>query len=120
MWLEDTKKKGSNGGDPGVLDGEGAYVGPCAKRAEDENIAIDEESNKLATEEDLSREFRQAENSELPKENGQSVFTDRQKKAVEDFQSKVEKISQVSEKETEIVMELEKETKNKAHQLEIK
>lgn len=89
-------------------------------KKEDDNANANENSNKLGSEEDLSREFRQAEEVEATKQNGESSFTDKQKKTVEDFQSKVQRISEVSEKDTEIVLELEKETKNKAQKLETK
>lgn len=35
------RKKGKrNGGDPGVVEGEGAYVGPWGRREEDQNVAV--------------------------------------------------------------------------------
>lgn len=72
----------------------------------------------------MSKEFNQNDDEDVKEEvfktpeNGLS--NDTQKQSVDDFRSKVQKISEVSDRDTEVVMELEKETKNKAHQLEVK
>lgn len=44
------KKNGRKGGDPGVVDGEGAYEGPWARREEDSNIATQLLGNSAAGE----------------------------------------------------------------------